>query len=342
MSSDNGSVRSAIVTAYFTPPHAINVSGNGRTDDYISLSCRYEHVSSAGHSSEGWVNVVIGIESKQLRVFKIVKHDHSDDRDNELSPPNEAAMLRAVGDHDNILRMIEAEYNPYQDVDIMCNEICLGGDCFDLLRHWSKKKIQVPAFVVGKLIMQIAEGVAFVHGGWVRGRARNYRQAQRRHTNLVLSDIKLDNIFLRHSSRGMDAVLADFGQAFDPFTQRRYGGGTTGYQSLEQARRTSPVTQKSDVYSMGVTLAALCKGARAQLYPGGEGPVRLRLPPRLACLGIKDLLMQCLQPLPSNRPEMSPRGALYHVSQLRAVLEDLERNAVIPANCWPIAGSSRN
>lgn len=347
-SSDNESVRSVIVTPYFTSPAATNVSETPRhlqgerTDDYISLSCRYEYVRSAGHSSEGWVNVVRCLDTKQLRVFKLVRHDHNKDHDNEVSPPNEAAMLRAVGDHDNILRMFETEFNPCQDVDVMCNEYCSLGDCFGLLRHWSRKKIQAPAVVVGNLIVQITEAVAYVHGGWIRGRAKNYRQTQSQHMDLCLSDIKLENIFLRLNFRGVDVVLADFGQAFDPFTQRRYGGGTKGYQSIEQASRTAPVTQKSDVYSMGVTLVALCKGAQAQLYPGGEVPVRLRLPARFACLGIKDLIMQCLQPSPNNRPEMSPRGALYHISQLRGVLEDLERNAIIPPNCWPIAGSSRN
>lgn len=311
---------------------------------YVSLTCRHELVRSAGHSSEGYVNVMRSAATKELRVFKVVPHKHNHEITNDPLPPNEADMLRLVGDHDNILRCFEAEHNPYLGKDIMCMEFCAGGGLFHLAQYWYESKIDSQAFVVRNFMVQIAEAIAFVHGGWVRRQTKSsYRVTQRKHTNLVCADIKLENFFIRPGSFGHLAqlVLADFGQAFDPLVKRYYGGGTTGYQSPEQKSRTSPISQKSDVYSMAVTIVALCKGPDSPLYSGGQGPVRLNLPQRFAGLGIRDLLAQCLEPDSNNRPEMSLRGTLYHITQLRSVLEDMERTTILPRNCWPLSAKSR-
>ena len=264
---------------------------------YVSLMDRYAIVRCAGHSSEGSVHVARSIATGQLRVMKVVKHVDTQ------TLPDEARMLRAVGRHENIVRLFETECHASGNA-IMCLEYCSKGDLHDFQLYLHKTGLRTPGAVALQALINISEGLAFIHGGWVRDATNGSYRVQSNHRNLVLRDLKPANIFIRP---GPVFVIGDFGQAFDPIPANHRRGGTDGYRAPEfYFADQPPLTRKADVYSFGISLLSLCQGLGANLWPVGAPAADLRLPRHLANFGIQALLRRCLEFWPKDRPEMSP------------------------------------
>lgn len=293
----------------------------GQGQPYVSICDRYAIIKRLGNSSEGLVDVARALSNGQLRVMKIVKHLNR----NKL--PREARMLGAVGQHENLVRLFETEWHP-SGYAIMCLEYCSKGDMHDLQRYLQITRTPTPAKVALQALINITEGLAFIHGGWVRnGITGSYRVATN-HTNIVHRDLKPANLYIRP---GPVFVIGDFGQAFDPTLGDNRRGGTNGFRAPEfYFLDQPPLTRKADIYSFAITLLSLCQGLDTELWPCGAPSADLRLPRHLANFGIQALLRQCLEFYPKDRPDMSPSGALWYVPGFRHQLEGLKDDIVLP------------
>ncbi|KAA6379889.1 MAG: hypothetical protein EZS28_024583 [Streblomastix strix] len=105
-------------------------------------------------------------------------------------------------------------------------------------------QIPLPSFTLRALMKQILEGMRAFHSA-----------------DLVHRDIKCDNILL-HSPPGSGRVYAkisDFGFAkkVDLNNEQTYLAGTIPFMSLEQFHDNPIITQKVDIYALGITFYKL-------------------------------------------------------------------------------------
>ncbi|KAA6363996.1 MAG: hypothetical protein EZS28_040477, partial [Streblomastix strix] len=105
-------------------------------------------------------------------------------------------------------------------------------------------EIQLPSFTLRALMKQILEGMRTFHS-----------------SGLVHRDIKCDNILL-HSPRGsgrVHAKISDFGFAkkVDLNNKQTYFAGTIPFMSPEQFYENPIITQKVDIYALGITFYKL-------------------------------------------------------------------------------------
>ncbi|KAA6375084.1 MAG: hypothetical protein EZS28_029390 [Streblomastix strix] len=101
-------------------------------------------------------------------------------------------------------------------------------------------QITLPSYILRALMKQILEGMRIFHK-----------------TGLVHRDIKCDNILL-HCPPGTGLVYAkisDFGFAKkeDLQHEQTYAKGTLPYMSPENFRKSALITQKVDIYALGIT-----------------------------------------------------------------------------------------
>lgn len=295
-----------------------------------SITDRYAYLRRLASSSEGIVGLAQHISTIQPRVMKIVRHRNR--------PLREARALQLAGPHRNLIKMFEVEYNPSGE-GIMVLEYCKGGDLHSQIRHFAITNVQAPEEVVLHAMAQIAEALAFIHGGWTKGRSDIcWRVTDVNHTHIVHGDIKPENILIRppHFGNGLpDFVLADFGQAFKKDVEVSTGGGTNGFRAPEYYfAHKPPLTAKADVYAYGITMLHLCQGHRAPLFGCGQPPGEVRVPQYLHGSGAESFLRECLQFEPNDRLDMAPQNALMYANFFRNRVEVLSKNAFYPYDMW--------
>ncbi|KAA6367901.1 MAG: putative serine/threonine protein kinase, partial [Streblomastix strix] len=118
-------------------------------------------------------------------------------------------------------------------------------------------QIPLPSYTLRALMKQILEGMRAFHSA-----------------DLVHRDIKCDNILL-HSPPGSGRVYAkisDFGFAkkVDFINQQTYLAGTLPFMSPEQFHENPIITQKVDIYALGITFYKLI----AHKYPVNERNIK--------------------------------------------------------------------
>lgn len=156
------------------------------------ITDRYKIIRPVGHSSEGSVTLVQSKTSGKLRVLKVVKIKGA----NEY--PQEASMLRDVGPHPNVLRMLKLERDNAKGIAIMRMEHCSGGDLLSLQNYYHARNLLVPSAVILKALIDVIGGLAFIHGGWVWDEKKKaYEITKDPHRDLIHRDIKPENIFIR-------------------------------------------------------------------------------------------------------------------------------------------------
>ncbi|KAA6374464.1 MAG: putative serine/threonine protein kinase [Streblomastix strix] len=107
-----------------------------------------------------------------------------------------------------------------------------------------QRQIPLPSYLLRALMKQILEGMRMFHA-----------------SGLVHRDIKCDNILL-HSPPGSGRVYAqisDFGFAKyeDLIHEQTYHAGTIPYMAPEMFKKPLIVTQKVDIYALGITFYKL-------------------------------------------------------------------------------------
>lgn len=154
----------------------------------------------------------------------------------------------------------------------MCMEYCNGGDLHELLCTYDAQSVHVPDQLILKAVVDIADGLAFIHGGYVRNeRTGFYSMTQYAprivHRDLVRNFEMYPSIVvsmltpyaenyehLRQAQRRRELpafVVGDFGQAFYASeAETRFHGGTAGFRAPEFDKRPEVfITDKAGTYS---------------------------------------------------------------------------------------------
>ncbi|KAA6362605.1 MAG: hypothetical protein EZS28_041868 [Streblomastix strix] len=103
-----------------------------------------------------------------------------------------------------------------------------------------QRQIPIPSYVLRALMKQILGGINIFHD-----------------SGLIHRDIKCDNILLHspHGSGFVHAKISDFGFAKyeDLINEQTYTAGTIPYMAPEMFKKPLIVTQKVDIYALGIT-----------------------------------------------------------------------------------------
>ena len=308
----------------------------------------YDTVKKFNNCEEGEISVVRSHTSKKLFVLKITKPATSRERlrlqnnGRRTTLPNEATMLSRLPDHRNIVHFFHVERPPAGDGrHLIYLEYCSGGDLLEQLMASQRTKFPTPPVFTLHVLVSLAQALAFLHYGtrWNAKTAR-WTRCRGRHDAIIHGDIKPDNIFLRwpvKPEHGMpDIVLGDFGMS--QFAHSSWGiTGTPSYDSPEvlavsslrntdreayERERVKPqiMTEKSDVYQMGLLIHLLATGRH---WRTGDDPTEIEYPVRgfsEAVVGVLPFMVWCLQSDAEERPRCAIEvedGCLPQVNEAR-------------------------
>ena len=163
-----------------------NDQEKGRTS-FSTHRARYVIIRRVADSSEGTVNLARSTpkdrspSTGELRIVKSVPSNGSD--------PREAHMLFAAGPHPNVLEIFESAYDKRLGMAHMCMEYCSGGDLHELQCAYGAQLVHVPDQVILKAIVDISDGLAFLHGGWVRNEKTGFYQTTLHARRIIHRDL---------------------------------------------------------------------------------------------------------------------------------------------------------
>jgi len=168
------------------------------------------------------------------------------------------ARVAAKLHHANIVQVFD-----FGDIDgeyYLAMELVNGTDLRKFLRPSQKKKESVDIELAAFIITQVFKGLHYAHTAKDETGAPLY---------IIHRDLSPHNILL--SSSG-EVKISDFGIAKAAFTTgitaQGFVRGKLGYMSPEQVAG-QPLSQKSDIFSVGVIVYELLTGTR--LYKGSQG-----------------------------------------------------------------------
>jgi hypothetical protein len=127
---------------------------------FYTKKADYFIIRRVAHSSEGTVSLAHSTATGKDCIVKSVRSDGT--------TPREAFMLNAAGPHPNIVKMFEAVFDTCWGLAHMCMEYCSDGDLHDLQCRWGARHLPVPNQIILQAIVNVSDGLAFLHGGWVR------------------------------------------------------------------------------------------------------------------------------------------------------------------------------
>ncbi len=235
----------------------------------------------------------------------------------------EAKVLASVH-HPNVVQVYD--FVEHEHLSAIVMELVDGPS---LVGHLARWRGRVPFAEIGALFGAVLDAIGYGHE---RG--------------IVHRDLKPDNVLVTDGGEGLHPKVVDFGIAkiLEGTTYTMTGAllGTCRYMSPEQVQRPERADQRSDVYSLGVTLYQLCTGvvpfdspnhfavmmAHVHQEPRRPSELRADLPPALerlildalakdpaarpaSCAVFAERLGAALAAFASNPPE--PRGELAPV-----------------------------
>ncbi|MFN0103028.1 MAG: serine/threonine-protein kinase [Bryobacteraceae bacterium] len=256
----------------------------GRFPPGTLLNQRYRIVSIVGRGGMGEVYRANDLILGQPVALKFLPAEMADDEQTLNRFRNEVRVARQVS-HPNVCRVYdlgEAEGQPYLSMEYVDGE-----DLATLLKRIGR----LPQDKGIELARQLCAGLAAAHDKGVLHR-----------------DLKPANILL--NSRGQ-LVITDFGLAgLAEHVQTDVRSGTPAYMAPEQLSGLE-VTQKSDIYALGLLLYEMFSGRRAHQADTRAELQRIKddgSAPSLSSL-VKDLdpaiervIERCLAPEPARRP----------------------------------------
>ncbi|WP_353646406.1 protein kinase [Mesorhizobium sp. WSM2239] len=259
----------------------------GRVTIGTQLSGIYEldeHLASGGM---GEVYRGHNIQTGDLVAIKIVLPEFSRDQTILSLFRKEASVLNHLS-HDAVVRYHVFTIDPGIGRPYLAMEFVNGESLHDVIRRGP-----MPTEQVRRLCLRLADGLSAVHGA-----------------NTFHRDLSPDNIILP-SGRVERAKIIDFGIA----RSAKIGDGTLiggrfagkyNYVSPEQlGLYGGEVSEQSDIYSLGLVLAAALRGAPIDMA-GSQSEVvdKRRMLPDLSGIdeSLRPLLVSMLQPDPKNRP----------------------------------------
>lgn len=210
-----------------------------------SLSRRYEIHEKMGEGNMAEVYRATHLLLKREVALKILKHDLSDQTQDERSNKLFIEEARAVArlNHPNILQVYDFDVTE-DGRFFMATEYLPQGNLLTRLKRYFMFEKTFSLADTFLIIKSVAQGLGHAHGH-----------------GIIHRDVKLSNIFLAKDER---VVIGDFGLAKSLDSQHEAtltGGfaGTPTYMSPEQILG-QPVDQRTDVYALGVVFFQLLTG----------------------------------------------------------------------------------
>lgn len=213
------------------------------------LSGRYRIVRKIGSGALGAVFEARDIEREGQVALKLLAEDYAGSeriRRSFLAAARQAARLS----HPNIVRC-HGPGDPNDSHPHLVAELLDGAALTTYLKPGLAYDAPYAVPIVRSILLALAEG---------------------HRSGIVHGDVRPGNVFLVRNPQGPPIVkLLDFGmlevfQALGGVTARNSGGrmfGDAGYLSPEQARRTSAIDARADLWSAGVVLYELLSGREA-------------------------------------------------------------------------------
>lgn len=278
---------------------------------------KYELTKALGRGGSGEVYLVWSTETEKFYALKTIRSDFLRDPGVRQSFRNEAGLWISMGEHPNVAKAyffeetgarlyITMEYVEEEDDGTgpsLADKLASGRVCTDNLCVW---------------FCQIADGLSHA-----------YRSGMRAHR-----DIKPANILI-----GRDGVaqISDFGVAttlpslFNEGTNQGYAAGTPLFMSPEQFNGQHECDQRSDIYSLGVSLYQTVSGGTLPFSPESSPRTPAEFarfltevrrlhenaPPRPLRSFLWPVIAKCLEKRPMDRfPDMTAfREQLAHLAK---------------------------
>ena len=146
------------------------------------------------------------------------------------------AQAMAKVEHPGIVKIYDVVQS--NDHFFIVMELIKGGTLWD----WVKKYGKMPERMAAEAILKVVDALIAVH-----------------RSGIIHRDVKPHNMLLNEEGA---VKITDFGIARGDksFTQTGLVFGTFGYMAPEQIENSKDVTTRSDIFSVGACLYALCKG----------------------------------------------------------------------------------
>ncbi len=261
MTTDDNTNATIVATTHKRKAHACkNVGPSGNIESLIGkrLQDKYDVFHVIGHGGTGTVYAARNVQTGVDVALKWM-HTHSFAADDpDLLRFIQEARIAGTLDSPHIARTLELERDAETGVPFQVMELLEGEDLGTLLKRIGALRPDVAL----RIAAQACKGLAAAHAKGV-----------------VHRDIKPENLYMARTSGGSLVVkLLDFGVAK---IRRTMSAGSSGaltapqqsitksgelvgtplFMSPEQIDGMKHVDRRSDVYSMGVTMYALCTGA---------------------------------------------------------------------------------
>lgn len=177
--------------------------------------------------------------------LKLVSKHGSNSQESKARIDKEVTYLRRIGSADNVIRLLEAFEDP--NYVYLVFEYAPNGD---LVRYFQRNPL-LSETQLRPFFAKILRGVESLHAA-----------------KIIHRDIKLDNILL---DRNLDPKICDLGisTAIEADKKIYDTGGTPAYLAPEVIQNQGDISEKSDVWSLGILLYLLTFG----FVPFREGDV---------------------------------------------------------------------
>jgi serine/threonine protein kinase/tetratricopeptide (TPR) repeat protein len=223
---------------------------------------------------------------------------HSSEPDHRARILNEVRVARQIT-HPAICRVFDVGEAP-GGIVFYSMELVIGEDLDTLVRRVGR----LPSERVVEIARQLCDGLAAAHGQGVLHR-----------------DLKPANVLIDNQGR---ARITDFGIAtFRADPVGHTVAGTPAYMAPEQRLATAQLSERTDIYSLGLVLYEMIVGHRPR--PGNDGSVP---PPSTLAPDVhpqlERVVMHALSPDPADRPASASEMA----AALPAIGRGTERNVV--------------
>lgn len=209
------------------------------------------------------------------RAIKVLSQEGMKDKSSRDRFHVEAQAMAKV-EHSGVVKIYDIVESNQHFFIVM--ELLKGGT----LWHWVKEHGKMPERMVCQAMLKVVESLIAVHDG-----------------GIIHRDVKPHNMLLNEAG---EIKLTDFGIARGDksFTQTGLVIGTFGYMAPEQIENSKNVTKRSDIFSIGACLYALCRG---------KSPKTISLVHHKPSLldgfsaGMKEIILKATQYEPTERYE---------------------------------------
>jgi hypothetical protein len=216
-------------------------------------------------------------------------------------------LLNAGGLSDRIVKLYGLSVG---EVPKIVMELMSEGDLCHLLQHHARYETRLSPVTTRQLVEDICQGVRDLHA-----------------LGLLHRDLKSLNALLHKVNGQLRLKISDLGLAIAVRDAKESHCGTRGWRAPE-VERGEPVTEKSDIYSMGVLLWELFTYAKPPAPKADDKAPSLfkealdKLAENECPRKFKELILQCLSEQPERRP--TAKEVVGQVEKIVKIVEQVD------------------